>query len=68
MSSESKYPWPASALTPDDMHQLFILRESTPGTPITELIARAVRLECRRTPLVLTQTTRQPPKGTLRCA
>lgn len=40
-----RYPWPASALTPADMARLHAVREeSSPRIPITELIARAVRM------------------------
>ena len=67
MSSESKYPWPASAITPDDMHRLYLLRESAPGTPISKLIARAVRLECDRTLPVLSRTP-EPRKEVRPCA
>lgn len=39
-----KYPWPASALTPDEMAMLYHARERSPGrVPITKLIAKAVR-------------------------
>ena len=39
-----KYPWPASALTPDEMAMLFYARERSPGRVfITQLIAEAVR-------------------------
>lgn len=39
-----KYPWPASAITPEDMSLLHRVRECGPErTPITELLARAVR-------------------------
>lgn len=39
-----KYPWPASALTADDMHLLYNQRESADGRkPITTLISEAVR-------------------------
>ena len=48
MNADSKYQWPASALTADDMQLLHAVRESRPGTPITELIARAVRQEYGR--------------------
>ena len=40
----SRYPWPASGLALSDMKLLFHAREQTePHTPITELIAQAVR-------------------------
>jgi hypothetical protein len=39
-----KYFWPASAITPDDMALLHAVREgSRPRTPISELIASAIR-------------------------
>ena len=41
--NSAKYQWPASALTPADMKMLHAVRESSPGTAITHLIARAVR-------------------------
>jgi len=38
------YPWPASALTVEDMALLYHAREaSRPRVPITQLVARAVR-------------------------
>ena len=40
----SKYFWPASAITPDDMALLYAARESSqPRVSISELIARAIR-------------------------
>ncbi len=42
--STYRYPWPASAITPDDMQQLHAVREASPNSiPITQLIAEAVR-------------------------
>ena len=42
--SDYRYPWPASALTPDEMALLYHARERSPGrVPITQLIAEAVR-------------------------
>ena len=39
-----RYPWPASAITTDDMAILHAVRESSlPRLPITALIAIAVR-------------------------
>lgn len=39
-----RYPWPASAITPDEMAILHAAREaSRPRVPISRLIARAVR-------------------------
>ena len=39
-----RYPWPASALTRDEMALLHRARERSPGrVPITQLIAEAVR-------------------------
>ena len=41
---KSKYFWPASAITPDDMALLYQARESAPvRIPISRLIARAIR-------------------------
>lgn len=38
------YPWPASALTVQDMKMLYHVRKSlSPRVPITRLIAQAVR-------------------------
>ena len=38
------YPWPASAITDEDMALLHRARESSrPRVPITQLLARAVR-------------------------
>lgn len=40
----SKYPWPASAITPAEMALLHQARELSPELqPITRLLARAVR-------------------------
>lgn len=42
--SDYRYPWPSSALTPDDMAILHRARARSPGrVPITQLIAEAVR-------------------------
>ena len=42
--SNYRYPWPASALTRDDMAMLHRARSRSPGrVPITQLIAEAVR-------------------------
>jgi len=42
--SQSKYFWPASAITESDMDLLYRARESSPTrVPITRLLARAVR-------------------------
>ena len=39
-----RYPWPASALTREELAMLYHARESSPGrVPITQLIAKAVR-------------------------
>ena len=41
---QSKYFWPASAITPDDMALLYRAREQLPQRiPITQLLAKAVR-------------------------
>ena len=48
-----RYPWPASALTPDDMAALHAVRESRPDrVPITRLIAEAVRMAYVQTPVI----------------
>ena len=42
--SNHRYPWPASALTKEEMKLLYLAREAHPNhPPITQLIARAVR-------------------------
>ena len=42
--SAYRYPWPASALTRDEMAILYCARERSPDrVPITQLIAEAVR-------------------------
>ncbi len=42
-----KYPWPASALTSEDMARLHSVREKCSSrTPMTELVAQAVRRLC----------------------
>ena len=39
-----RYPWPASAINPEDMAMLHSVRESSsPRVPISVLVARAVR-------------------------
>lgn len=44
--SDYRYPWPASALTRDEMALLYFAREnSNPRIPITQLIAEAVRAQ-----------------------
>lgn len=43
MSRPFKYPWPASAISPEEMSLLYQARETGPRMPITRLIARAVR-------------------------
>jgi hypothetical protein len=41
---QSKYFWPASAISESDMDLLYRARESLPGSkPITQLLAQAVR-------------------------
>ena len=48
-----RYPWPASALTADDMARLHAVREAGPDrVPITQLIAQAVRLAYEQTPVI----------------
>jgi hypothetical protein len=42
--NQSKYSWPASAITESDLDILYRARESTPERiPITQLLAHAVR-------------------------
>ncbi len=42
--SDYRYPWPASAITPDDMAALHAVRESSlPRVPISRLVAHAIR-------------------------
>ena len=44
MKNDRAYPWPASALSAEDMAMLYRVREDAHSrVPITELIARAVR-------------------------
>lgn len=43
MSRPFKYPWPASAISPEEMSLLYRAREAEPRQPITRLIARAIR-------------------------
>jgi hypothetical protein len=45
VNNDYRYPWPASGLTPNEMALLHTAREESgrPRTPITRLIARAVR-------------------------
>ena len=44
--SDYRYPWPASALTPEEMAMLYHAREKSPiRMPITQLIAEAVRVQ-----------------------
>ena len=39
-----RWPWPASALSADDMHLLWLAKRVSPTrTTITQLVARAVR-------------------------
>ncbi len=42
--TDYRYPWPASAITSEDMALLHSVREtSSPRVPISVLVARAVR-------------------------
>ena len=44
MIEQTRYPWPASAVSESDMGLLYRARESSQvRTPITQLIVRAVR-------------------------
>ena len=46
-------PWPASALSPDDMARLHAVREAGPDrVPITQLIAEAVRRAYAQAPVI----------------
>ena len=46
MSPPFRYPWPASAIGKGEMSLLYIARESSPDrTTITELVARAIRVQ-----------------------
>lgn len=48
-----RYPWPASALTADDMAALHAVRENAPErVPITQLIAEAVRRAYAQAPVI----------------
>lgn len=50
----NRYPWPASAVTPQDMALLHQARESSPPrVPITQLIAMAIRTQYGQVPLSL---------------
>ena len=52
----SKYFWPASAITPDDMALLYAARAASPQRiSISELIARAVRQAYGQAQAVLTE-------------
>lgn len=60
--SEYRYPWPASALSPDEMRMLYLARESHPQhPPITRLIAEAVRAVYRTNPI----TPKEPNNETI---
>lgn len=43
MSRRYRYPWPASAISSQEMALLYQVRKSGPRQSITELIARAIR-------------------------
>ena len=59
---QSKYFWPASAITESDMDLLYRAREaSEPRVPITQLLARAVREKHAATALAIT-TSEEPMK------
>jgi hypothetical protein len=49
MTSEYRYPWPASRLDPALMNHLYRMRESAqPRVPISELVRRAVAHACMK--------------------
>ena len=51
-----RYPWPASALTTEDMAVLHAVREtSSHRVPITQLIAEAVRMTYAQIPQPTTE-------------
>jgi len=57
MNHQSKYFWPASAITSADMAILHAVRESSwPRIPISRLIAQAIRTQYGQ----VTETARQP--------
>ncbi len=61
MSQSFRYPWPASALGPDEMAMLHRRRESLrERTPITQLIAEAVRA-AYGTVADISQSPQEPP-------
>lgn len=58
-----KYPWPASALTVEDMVLLYHVRKSlSPRVPITRLIAQAVRAMYMNITLTCAQNPKSKPK------
>jgi hypothetical protein len=58
-----RYPWPASALTVDDMVLLYHVRKSlSPRVPITRLIAQAVRAMYANITLCAQNPKGQPKK------
>ena len=59
-----RYPWPASALDASDMKRLHAVREAgLERAPISELIARAVRVTYAANPTPMPETT-EPPEET----
>ena len=53
MTITYRYPWPASALTAEDMSVLHAVREGgSHHVPITQLIAEAVRLVYAQAPVI----------------
>ena len=64
-----RYPWPASALTRDEMAMLFLARESNPDRiSITRLIANAVRSQYGHLAHPLETSTQHGTESTLRPA
>jgi hypothetical protein len=60
---QSKYFWPASAISEADMALVYAARESAqPRVPITQLIARAIRKTYGQASLVARQTQPEPER------
>ena len=58
-----RYPWPASAINPQDMALLHSVREATsPRVPISVLVANAVRAAYGLTLEDAAQNQSQPPQ------
>ena len=61
MSRKYRYPWPASAITQEEMALLYQARETGPRMPITRLITRAIR-ETYGTPMATAVPIQQNDK------